>query len=132
MNTKCYLCESSENSTIFIENEIPIVRCKNCGHVFSTYEQKDHYEGYWGGEEVKFDLDWWDFAHRDVYSEFIETFLSNEVGSVLDVGCGLGFFVKTVREKRPRWRAIGYEMSASAVKFAKEKNKLEEIFSGQV
>ncbi len=132
MNTKCYLCESLENSNVFIENGTRIVKCKSCGHVFSTFEQKDHYEGYWGEKEATFDLDWWDLAHRDVYTEFIETFLKNDTGNILDVGCGLGFFVKAVREKRPRWNAIGYEMSASAVKFAKEKNKLKDIFSGQV
>ncbi|MBE7412739.1 MAG: class I SAM-dependent methyltransferase [Leptospiraceae bacterium] len=131
MNTKCYLCESSENKTVFIENGIPIVQCKTCGHVFSTYKQDEHYQGYWG-EEEGYDLEWWDVAHRDVYSEFIESFLKAEKGKILDVGCGLGFFVKTVLEKRPGWEAFGYEMSPSAVKYAKEKNSLKNIFSGQV
>jgi len=132
LNTKCYLCESSENGTIFIENQIPIVKCKSCGHVFSTFEQEEHYEGYWGEEDVAFDLDWWDIAHREVYLEFIQSFLKKEKGKILDVGCGLGFFVKTVPEKKPGWEATGYEMSSSAVKYAKKKNGLKNVFAGQV
>ncbi len=133
MNTECYLCGSINNKTVFLENQIPILECLNCGHIFSSYEQSDHYDGYWGEEESKeFDLEWWDKAHRKVYSTFIQEFLKEKEGSILDVGCGLGFFVKSVMNQKPKWNVIGYEMSKTAVKFAREKNGLTNVFEGMV
>ncbi len=52
---------------MFLENGIPILKCSDCGHVFSSYEQDEHYSGYW--QEEEFDLNWWDFAHREIYEE---------------------------------------------------------------
>lgn len=132
LNKTCYLCGSANNITVFYEHDIPILECIDCGHVFSSYIQADHYDGYWGEEEENFDLEWWDNAHRKIYQTFIQKFLKQEEGSLLDVGCGLGFFVKMVMEKKPHWNVIGYEMSRTAVKFAREKNRLPNVFQGMV
>ncbi|HRG75617.1 MAG TPA: class I SAM-dependent methyltransferase, partial [Leptospiraceae bacterium] len=115
MNQTCYLCSSKENKPVFNENGILIVKCKSCGHVFSTYEQEEHYDGYWGEGNEEYDLDWWDHAHRSIYSEFIASFMQKDSGTILDVGCGLGFFVKMLQEKKPGWTSIGFEMSLPAV-----------------
>jgi 2-polyprenyl-3-methyl-5-hydroxy-6-metoxy-1,4-benzoquinol methylase len=133
LNTICYLCGSSDHTIIFQEHDIPILQCKDCSHVFSSYEQEEHYDGYWGeGQEVEFDLDWWDHAHRKIYKTFIDNFLTTPQGNILDVGCGLGFFVKAVMEQRSGWEAVGYEMSQVAVNYAREQNKLVNVFSGMV
>ena len=134
MNHKCYLCGSTENHIVFTEFSIPIFKCKNCTHVFSSYEQEEHYDGYWGNEGTReeYDLNWWDLAHREVYSHFIKEFMTLPEGKILDVGCGLGFFVKTVLKEKSGWEAIGYEMSLNAVKFAKEKNHLQSVHAGMV
>jgi 2-polyprenyl-3-methyl-5-hydroxy-6-metoxy-1,4-benzoquinol methylase len=133
LNSTCYLCGSKNNTTIFTELDIPILQCKECTHVFSSYEQEEHYDGYWGEDsEETYDLEWWDYAHRKVYHEFIEKFLVKPTGKVLDVGCGLGFFVKTVNHIKPDWEAVGYEMSKSAVNYAKTKNNLSNIHAGMV
>ncbi len=132
MNQTCYLCSSTENYPVFNENGILIVKCKSCGHVFSTYEQAEHYDGYWGEGNEEYDLDWWDHAHRSIYNEFITNFIQKDSGTLLDVGCGLGFFVKMVQEKKPNWKTLGFEMSEPAVKFAKEKNGLTTIYPGMV
>ncbi|MEM7179768.1 MAG: class I SAM-dependent methyltransferase [Spirochaetota bacterium] len=131
MNQKCYLCGSEQNKTVFVENGIPIVRCNSCGHAFSTYQQEEHYDGYWSDEE-EFDLDWWDLAHRNIYQEFIEKFLQKPEGSLLDVGCGLGFFVKMIGQEKQNWQVSGYEMSPPAVRYARETNKLNNVHQGAV
>lgn len=131
MDKNCYLCNSSSNKVIFVEHNIPIVQCLSCEHVFSTYEQKDHYDGYWDDDE-SYDLEWWDKAHRSIYKNFINNFLVKEQGMLLDVGCGLGFFVKTVMKEKPNWNVIGYEMSEKAVDFAINQNRLDNIYAGQV
>lgn len=93
MNRTCYLCGNEKNVILFIEKGIPIVRCSNCGHVFSTFKQDEHYQWYWG-EEIGYDLTWWDVAHREIYKNFIDKFLLSAQGRILDVGCGLGFLLK--------------------------------------
>lgn len=128
----CILCQSSESKTVFNENGTPILECKNCGHVYSSYEQEEHYEGYWDGAEQTYDLKWWDDAHRAVYSDFISTYLKQEKGNLLDVGCGLGFFVKAVLTEKPGWSAVGYEISKQAVKFANEQNGMKTVYAGLV
>ncbi len=128
----CILCNSPESTTVFIENNIAIVKCSNCGHVYSGYEQTEHYEGYWDGGEESYDLEWWDKAHRAIYKDFISHYIQKENGSLLDVGCGLGYFVKAVLTSKPKWEVVGYEISEKAVGFAKKENGLKSVFSGLV
>ncbi|EMJ65587.1 putative methionine biosynthesis protein MetW [Leptospira weilii str. 2006001855] len=131
LNQTCYLCSNTKNSIVFVENGIDIVRCSNCGHVFSTYEQEEHYEGYWD-DDSSYDLGWWDHAHREIYQDFIKRFLTAPSGKILDVGCGLGFFVKRIQDQKPGWETTGYEISEKAVQFARDKNGLKNVFSGIV
>ncbi|WCL49430.1 class I SAM-dependent methyltransferase [Leptospira sp. GIMC2001] len=132
MNHNCILCESQDHVSVFDENGIAIVKCSYCGHVYSTYEQDEHYEGYWDDPTEEFDLEWWDTAHRDIYDDFINRFLKEKNGKLLDIGCGLGFFVKKVGSDRSGWTAIGYEISERAVAFAREKNRMDNVHSGLV
>lgn len=133
MHSMCYLCHNSSFFPIFHENGIPIVRCRQCGHVFSTYIQEEHYEEYWDqGEGDELDTTWWDQAHCDVYSDFINKFINAPHGTLLDVGCGLGFFLKNVSERRPNWQIYGSEISEWAVLFARERNGLKNIVQGVV
>ena len=129
-NKQCYLCHSSQNTVVFIENGIEILKCSNCNHAFSSYLQQEHYDGYW--KQENFDLSWWDKAHREIYQDFIQKFLKKETGKLLDVGCGLGFFIKTVNREKPNWETIGYEISRQAVQFAKNNNHLKNIYQGVV
>nr|WP_246032151.1 class I SAM-dependent methyltransferase [Leptospira fluminis] len=117
---------------VFIENRIPIVECLGCEHVYSTYIQKEHYNEYWGTDSKEYDLLWWDHAHREIYRDFCDKFLHSPSGRILDVGCGLGFFIRKIRQERPGWDAVGYEISEEAVRFAKEKNLLTNVYSGVV
>ncbi len=114
-----------------MENGIDIVRCSDCSHVFSTYEQDEHYEGYWD-DDSSYDLGWWDHAHREIYQDFIDEFLTAPSGKILDVGCGLGFFVKRIADQKTGWEATGYEISEKAVRFARDKNGLKNVFPGIV
>jgi len=50
---------------------------------------------------------------------------------LLDVGCGLGYFVKAV-SRLPHWSAYGYDLSKPAVDFARSKLQLETVFHGKV
>ncbi|TGK20682.1 methyltransferase domain-containing protein [Leptospira fluminis] len=132
LRESCYLCGTKSSKIVFVENSIPIVECLACGHVYSTFLQDEHYDGYWPEGAEHYDLHWWDIAHRDIYKDFCNTFLKSPKGRILDVGCGLGFFIRTINEIKPGWKTVGYEISEDAVRFAREKNLLSDVHSGIV
>lgn len=50
---------------------------------------------------------------------------------MLDVGCGLGFFIKKF-SAFPGWKVFGYEISQASVDFARSKLGLKNVFCGRV
>jgi 2-polyprenyl-3-methyl-5-hydroxy-6-metoxy-1,4-benzoquinol methylase len=74
---------------------------------------------------------WWNKAHKAMYDDFSKRFLVGQKGKLLDVGCGLGYFIKKISET-PNWQAVGYEISGQAVHFAKHKLGLQNVFQGKV
>lgn len=131
MSKKCAICQKLNTKIVFTEFSINILKCKNCGHVFSSYDADEDYDGYYG-EKIEFsDQFWWDQAHEKMYDDFCRRFIVNKSGRLLDTGCGLGYFVKKVTTY-PEWQVYGYEISRSAVEYAKNKLGLENIFCGKV
>jgi SAM-dependent methyltransferase len=60
--------------------------------------------------------------HRDFFRRFIE----GRSGRLLDMGSGLGFFVKAMAPYRD-WDAYGCEISPAAVKYAREQLGLKNV-----
>jgi len=131
MYKKCIICQQSNTKIVFTEFGIDILKCKNCGHVFSSYDADEDYDGYYG-EKIEFsDQFWWDQAHEKMYNDFCRRFIANKSGRLLDVGCGLGHFVKKI-SSYPDWQVYGYEISRPAVEFAGNKLGLKNIYGGKV
>jgi 2-polyprenyl-3-methyl-5-hydroxy-6-metoxy-1,4-benzoquinol methylase len=129
---KCILCGNATNKEVFNELGIIILRCQNCGHVFSSFKADQYYDGYFGNEKITEDDDFfWNEAHRVMYNEFCKRFIVNKKGRIFDVGCGLGYFLK-VMSKYPEWDVYGYDISRIAVDFAKNNLKLKNVFHGNV
>jgi 2-polyprenyl-3-methyl-5-hydroxy-6-metoxy-1,4-benzoquinol methylase len=132
MNTTCIVCKSRENKVVFREREVDMLRCKKCSHVFSSWETDQNYEAFWGESSIESeDQFWWDEAHAGMYGDFCRSFIDGKRGKLLDVGCGLGYFVKRVSECGG-WDAYGYEISPHAVDYARRKLGLENVFAGCV
>lgn len=131
MRAKCIICGSLNSKVIFEEFQVDILRCKDCKHVFSSYLADPHYDGYFGEKITSEDQFWWDEAHRKMYEDFCRRFIVGRAGKLLDVGCGLGYFVKKV-SSYPGWQAIGYEISKAAVEFATTRLNLRHVFCGKV
>jgi len=118
----CVLCGGRERSTVFTEQDVDIVRCSSCGHVYSTFTTDVNYEGYWGEQIEAIDDDarfYWDHAHAAMYRTFRERFVYGSSGRLLDVGCGLGFFVRSM-EGIDGWESVGWEISPVAAKYGTE------------
>lgn len=131
MDKKCIICQKSDTETVFTEFGIKILKCKNCGHVFSSYEAEQDYDGYYGKNVASSEHFWWDEAHEKMYNDFCEKFIIGKKGRILDVGCGLGYFIKKI-SIFPNWKVYGYEISKSAAEFARNKLNLENVYCGKV
>jgi 2-polyprenyl-3-methyl-5-hydroxy-6-metoxy-1,4-benzoquinol methylase len=128
---QCLLCGSVKHHPVFQESGIAIVRCDECRHVFSSYAAAAQYDGFWGQDVAQGDTFYWNEAHARMYQDFGRRFLIGRSGRLLDVGCGLGFFLKAV-EHYPGWEAHGWEISAAAVQYACHTLGLTNVTSGRL
>jgi 2-polyprenyl-3-methyl-5-hydroxy-6-metoxy-1,4-benzoquinol methylase len=130
----CLICGSDKNKTVFNEEGIDVKKCLDCGHIFSTYVQVDFYNGYYPDNLDSINHGWWQGAHQLMYRKFWNRLMKKNSGSLLDVGCGLGYFLKEISEldKNKKWLLFGAETSVSAFNFANNNLGLNNIFLGPV
>ncbi|MFP4083162.1 MAG: class I SAM-dependent methyltransferase [Candidatus Aminicenantes bacterium] len=128
-NTPCQICSNSElitiqSSYVFMNSiELNLTRCPECGLVFlnpqptSTEAENLYSKEYfirWYGTEKK----------REFSKNFFRNLLrGNKIKAkaserLLDVGCGMGFFLEVAREWG--WHAQGVEISKYAARYCKE------------
>ncbi|MGA9772654.1 MAG: class I SAM-dependent methyltransferase [Blastocatellia bacterium] len=132
MNTTCIVCKSRENKAVFREHEVDMLRCLKCGHVFSSWDTDQNYQAFWGESPIENeDQFWYNDAHSSMHDDFCQRFLDGKSGKLLDIGSGLGYFVKRASDCAG-WTAYGYEISPRAVEFARTKLGLENVFAGRV
>ena len=131
MKKPCTLCGGSDSRVVFDEFGIDILKCRSCGHVFSSYEQEQSYDGYFGEREIPEEQLFWKEAHEKTFADFENRFLIGKGGKLLDAGCGLGFFVKRV-SSFAAWEAFGCELSKPAVQFARQKLGLNSVTCSSV
>lgn len=129
---RCIVCDSEKNKKIFNEFNIDVLKCLNCGHIFSSYASSQNYDGYYGyGNLSDEEMFWWNEAHLAMYNDFCNKFIIGKRGTLLDVGCGLGYFVKKA-SSYSGWKVVGYEISQNAVNYANNKLGLKNVFYGRV
>jgi SAM-dependent methyltransferase len=121
IDRSCDLCGESDHTPIVIENGYPIVRCRSCGFIYVNripeIEDGKVLGEYYSGspEEIE--------SSRGPYAKVFE-FLLDEIerraskGTLLDVGCGYGFFLSAARERG--WDVFGTELSDIAIRYASE------------
>jgi len=119
--TCCDLCCGESLSTV--DSRISLCHCKDCGFVFRSprpsadeiarfYSAGDHYD-HWLAEERAFDA----LSRRRLR----KVGNSRDGGRLLDVGCGIGQFLHFAQA---RFEVDGTEISASAVRIARDKYRL--------
>ena len=122
----CLMCDGVQRRTVFTEFGIDILRCKSCGHVFSSFRADPHFAGYWGNEVAAGEHHYWSKARARMHRDFFERFIAGRSGRLLDMGSGLGFFLKAMAPYRD-WDAHGCEISPAAVKYAREQLGLRKV-----
>ena len=128
---RCLLCGGLRHHLVFKEFDIDVLQCLECRHVFSSFGGDPHYAGFWGAEVAnEVDPYWWKARER-MYQDFLTKFLTSRSGRLLDMGCGLGFFVRKV-SGFANWEVYGREISPAAVRYAREKLKLANVTCGRL
>lgn len=128
---RCLICGGSTLRPVFIEQGIEILRCRTCGHVSSSYEGDPHYDGFWGETVADADHVYWNRARARMHQDFFDRFVAGRSGRLLDMGCGLGFFLKRLSGYQG-WEACGCEISAAAVRYARETLGLENVMCARL
>jgi 2-polyprenyl-3-methyl-5-hydroxy-6-metoxy-1,4-benzoquinol methylase len=127
----CLICGATGHRAIFKEFDVDVLQCKTCRHIFSSFQSDPYYAGFWGDEVLDEGQDYWKFARNAMYQDFIQKYLAGRAGRLLDMGCGLGFFVQSASRVNG-WEAYGCEISPVAVRYARQKLGLANVFCGRL
>lgn len=111
------------------ETEVRVVRCKDCGLIYANpmpiFPKEDLQRNYSIEYHTRPDQSEYNNAEYR-YRRLVEY---KSGGSILDVGCGKGYFLKVCSEGG--WNAYGVDISPEAANFAREKFGLD-VFSGEL
>ncbi len=130
----CIICGSGNYSEIFDIEVSPLfapsklVKCKNCGLFYASprparnIEEKYYAERYHEDQENGY---WYDGRIGLFKRSLCEISRFLNKGRLIDVGCGMGYFMDLARSKG--WEAMGVEISESAFSHARNKLRLDVI-----
>jgi len=128
----CNLC-GLNNTEIVQEAEEPfkVVKCENCGLVYTNpqpdrrlieeHYQEEYYKE-WIEKQMERRIPMWERRLKEM-----KEYKKN--GSLLDVGCGLGTFLKLAKEER--FEIYGTEISEYACRYVKDNLKID-VFRGDL
>lgn len=123
---KCPVCESKfleyveKRYSEKMNMEYKIFKCKNCFLQFSiplepaSPSHYEEYEWYWERWEFKEAL----------------KFLKGKGNKILEIGCGEGYFLNLAKKKG--FEVVGIDFNEKAVKIAKEKFKLKNVYAMEI
>lgn len=132
--TKCPMCNESDINSKFISyNNVAYSVCSYCKTSYQDPIIKTDYENVdWGnlpgpdGKTKNLKLEK-DFKIKNWYGETIKFLNDQSGGSILDIGCGLGYFLSALDDK---WEKYGLETSDDSINFINKSFKDLKIYKG--
>lgn len=125
-STNCLLCGADDYTYLATERgNLKVVKCNKCDLIYTNPRQKEPEKVYWGDEiayykEAKLIFKGEKEHHRDKNYlheiKLIEKYKNS--GNVLDVGSGMGFFLRLFDKKR--WKTQGVEPSPALANLGKK------------
>ncbi len=117
----CLLCKSEHLYDLPLYEKAFLTKCKKCNFIFSKKSPTEnelltHYNNYGRSDYLS-------PITIKRYNELLDNFeLYKKTNKILDVGCGIGYFL--FEAKKRGWRVYGTEYTDSAVRICKEKGIL--------
>ncbi len=123
-HVNCNICDIDDACLVVVQNNYNVVKCRNCGLVYvnprpdpttliqlyTDYHQRD-------GKDERV----WARLMEKNFKE-VSLFLYSifpEKGKILDIGCGYGHFIETMRDFG--WSVWGIDLSPNTLSHAREK-----------
>jgi len=127
----CDLCTRNEASVLATENGFSICECNHCNLVYinprpSSEDLKTYYEEYYPQLDDSVVEAWNDEKPFRQISKMLEQDLPAG-GFVVDIGCGLGLFLKRLGESSPKWSGVGIDYDNKAIVYAQKMYSTERI-----
>jgi len=135
---RCRVCGGRDHSILFVKGGYEVAKCGNCGLVFLNFAPSDRFLSDYYAEDF-----FNDSGTKDGYSDYKEEAVNLERtfrrridilkryqekgGTLLDVGCATGEFMKLAAEY---WNVYGVEISSYASRAAGEKGL--NVFNGKL
>lgn len=120
---RCPLCDTDHARPLWHEAGLRYVRCAGCGCVFSDVDAASYEAGahnVWHDESVSDGTEaFYGRARLRAHEDFLQRFPAPTANRLLDVGCGLGYFVE--RAVAAGWQAFGCDTSAEWISRARER-----------
>lgn len=122
--TSCLLCRLSKTRPFIREGEWQYLRCVNCGLIFLEPQPSkgflhSHYQDYLPADLQG--IESWRKLMGQVFAKSARL-IQQAIplpGRLLDIGCGYGFFLEEMA--RLGWQVEGIEISATGIRYAREK-----------
>ncbi|MFT6246518.1 MAG: 2-polyprenyl-3-methyl-5-hydroxy-6-metoxy-1,4-benzoquinol methylase [Salibacteraceae bacterium] len=114
----CLVCKSDKLTKMTGYESAHLCKCGNCGFVFcqeipSIKELEDHYDGYGRNDYLS-------PITIKRYNELLDEFEKyRSTNKILDVGCGIGYFLDEAKKRG--WEVYGTEYTDEAVKICSDK-----------
>lgn len=130
--THCKICGSNEHIDVLTKNDYRLVRCTACGVIFvanppshealqKMYSFSSRYhEEYEQGDVRNYHLFKHEYELARQQLKVVRKYCS--AGSLLDIGCGAGFFLSLARQHN--YVCTGLELSDDSARIGREKFKL--------
>jgi 2-polyprenyl-3-methyl-5-hydroxy-6-metoxy-1,4-benzoquinol methylase len=134
LRRRCPLCDAQHARPAWTEAGYRYVRCSRCRTLYadvdrSEYESQQHND--WHKWELSDDtIAFYGTARQVVHAEFLDRYRPTGTGRLLDVGCGLGFFIS--RALAQGWDAFGCDTSDAWVARARERASSGRVWLGGV
>lgn len=115
---KCLICNSTTLKPLDGFEEAHLCKCTSCGFVFSQAiptikELEDHYDGYGRNDYLS-------PITIKRYNELLDEFEKyRSTGKIIDVGCGIGYFLEEAKKRG--WEVYGTEYTDEAVEICSKK-----------
>ena len=115
---KCLVCSSKVLLDLHDYMDHHLSQCKKCGFVFakkipSDKELEEHYKGYGRNDYLS-------PITIKRYNELLNTFEEfRKTNKILDVGCGIGYFLEVAKERG--WDVYGTEYTDEAIEICEKK-----------